>query len=52
MYLGVKEEELNKYMLRDKISFDISKYKYNSKLQRMNIFEFINYIKKNYIEEI
>ena len=52
MYLGKKEEDLNKYMNRDKIYFDSSKYKYNKRLSRMNIFEFIKYLKDKDIEII
>ena len=47
MYLGVLEEEMSNYMLRDKIAFDLQKYPYNPKLKDMNIEEFINFCIQN-----
>jgi hypothetical protein len=44
MYLGIKKEDLNKYMERDKITFNIDDYKYNKHLSRMDIEEFIDFI--------
>ncbi len=47
MYLGVKKENLNSYMMRDKIDFDINKITYNKELQEMNLEEFIDFCIKN-----
>ncbi len=54
MYLGVLEEDMSSYMLRDKIAFDLKKYPYNPKLKDMNIEEFIDFCiqnKRNMIHE-
>jgi len=47
MYLGIKIEELQKYMLRDKVSFDLEKYPYEKALIKMTIKEFIDFCIKN-----
>lgn len=47
MYLGVKEEDFDKYMVRDNIFFDKSKYKYDKILKKLNIYTFIAYLIKN-----
>lgn len=47
MYLGIKEEEFEKYMVRDNIFFNIKDYPYNRKLKSYDIFNFITYLNKN-----
>ena len=47
MYLGVKEEDFDKYMIRDNIFFDKSKYKYEKLLKTIDIYSFIGFIIKN-----
>lgn len=44
MYLGVSKNDFNKYMERDKVTFDIDNYKYDKHLSRIDIEEFIDYI--------
>lgn len=47
MYLGVKEESFDKYMVRDNIFFDKAKYKYEKMLRTVDIYSFIAYLIKN-----
>ncbi len=47
MYLGVKEENFDKYMVRDNIFFDKTKYKYEKMLRTIDIYSFIAYLIKN-----
>lgn len=47
MYLGIPKEEFPKYMMRDKIAFDIDKYAYEKELQKMNLEEFIDFCIRN-----
>ena len=47
MYLGVPEEEFDKYMVRDNIFFDKTKYKYEKILRTIDIYSFIGFIIKN-----
>ena len=47
MYLGVKEDEFDKYMLRDNIFFDKSKFKYEKMLKKLDIYTFIAFLVKN-----
>ncbi len=47
MYLGVPEEEFDKYMIRDNIFFDKTKYKYEKILKTIDIYSFIGFIIKN-----
>ncbi len=47
MYLGVKEEDFDKYMVRDNIFFDKTKYKYEKILRTVDIYSFIAYLVKN-----
>lgn len=47
MYLGVPEEEFDKYMVRDNIFFDKTKYKYEKILKTIDIYSFIGFIIKN-----
>ncbi len=47
MYLGVKKEDLVKYMQRDKIVFDVSKYTYERQLRKVDLFTFIDFCIKN-----
>lgn len=54
MYLGVKEEDLIKYMNRDKIAFDTTKFPYNKNLANLDISGFIDFCitnKKSIIRE-
>ena len=60
MYLGIPKEEMSKYMLRDKIAFDLNKYPYEKQLIGYNLEEFIDFcirhrrymIKEEYLELI
>ena len=47
MYLGVKEDDFDKYMIRDNIFFDKSKYKYEKILKKLDIYTFIAFLVKN-----
>ncbi len=47
MYLGVAEDELEKYMVRDNIFFNKNAYQYEKKLCNVDIFTFINFIINN-----
>ena len=47
MYLGVKKEDLVKYMKRDKILFDVSKYTYERQLKKVDLLTFIDFCIKN-----
>ncbi len=47
MYLGVPEEDFDKYMIRDNIFFDKTKYKYEKILRTIDIYSFIGFIIKN-----
>lgn len=47
MYLGVKEEDFDKYMVRDNIFFDKSSYKYEKLLKTVDIYSFIAFLIKN-----
>ena len=47
MYLGIPKDELNEYMMRDKIVFDLEKYAYEKELKKMNIEEFIDFCIRN-----
>lgn len=47
MYLGVKEENFDKYMVRDNIFFDKTKYKYEKMLRTIDIYSFVAYLIKN-----
>ena len=47
MYLGVPFEDFEKYMVRDNIFFDKTKYKYNKLLKTIDIYSFIVFVIKN-----
>lgn len=47
MYLGVREEDFDKYMVRDNIFFDKTKYKYEKILRTIDIYSFIAFLVKN-----
>ena len=47
MYLGVKKDEMTKYMTRDKIAFDIEMFPYYEKLATIDLDEFIEFCIKN-----
>ena len=47
MYLGVREEDLDKYMVRDNIFFDKTKYKYEKILRTIDIYSCIAFLVKN-----
>lgn len=47
MYLGISEEDIPKYMSRDNISFDISKYPYEKQLKRLDLYSFIDFCIRN-----
>ncbi len=43
MYLGVKKDDLVKFMKRDKIVFDVSKYTYERQLRKVDLLTFIEF---------
>ena len=47
MYLGVKQEDMQKYMIRDNIFFNLNDYEYDKHLEYIDLVSFINYIIKN-----
>lgn len=47
MYLGVPKDKFQEYMVRDRISFDITKYAYEKELKNMNLEEFIDFCIRN-----
>lgn len=47
MYLGVPIEDFDKYMIRDNIFFDKTRFKYNKLLQNIDLISFISFIIKN-----
>lgn len=47
MYLGVKQEDMQKYMIRDNIFFNINDYAYDSHLSYVDLVTFIGFIIKN-----
>ena len=47
MYLGVKQEDMQKYMIRDNIFFNINDYTYDSHLGYVDLVTFIGFIIKN-----
>lgn len=47
MYLGISSEDMEKYMVRDNLFFDINDYKYETKLKNIDIFSFANFIINN-----
>lgn len=46
MYLGIKKEDMQKYMSRDKIAFDLEKYPYEKQLIDYGLEEFIDFCLK------
>ncbi len=47
MYLGVKKENMAKYMSRDKIAFDIDKYTFERQLAKVDLYQFIDFCIRN-----
>ena len=47
MYLGVKQEDMQKYMIRDNIFFKINDYEYDNHLGYVDLVTFIGFIIKN-----
>ena len=47
MYLGCEKEDFTSYMMRDKVSFDIDKYKVEKELRNLNLLEFIEFCIQN-----
>lgn len=47
MYLGVKQEDMQKYMIRDNIFFNINDYAYDNHLSYVDLVTFIGFIIKN-----
>lgn len=47
MYMGVEQSDMEKYMVRDNIFFNISSYTYEDNLKNIDIFSFINFVLKN-----
>lgn len=47
MYLGVRKEDMEKYMIRDNIFFSVADYKEVKELKDLDIFGFIEFIMKN-----
>ena len=47
MYLGVQKEDMIKYIMRDKIAFEVNNFAYEKELININIEEFIEFIIRN-----
>ncbi len=47
MYLGCEKEDFTSYMMRDKVGFDIDKYKVEKELSNLNLLEFIEFCIQN-----
>ena len=47
MYLNVEPKDMEKYMIRDNIFFNINNYDYEKLLSSYDIFTFVNYIIRN-----
>ena len=47
MYLGVKQENMQKYMIRDNIFFNVNDYTYDNHLSYVDLVTFIGFIIKN-----
>lgn len=47
MYLGVKQEDMQKYMIRDNIFFNVNDYAYDNHLSYVDLVTFIGFIIKN-----
>ncbi len=47
MYLGVDKSEMTKYMTRDNIDYDVSKYTNEVQLKKLNLYEFIDFCIRN-----
>ncbi len=47
MYLGIPQEEIFNYMMRDKIVFEMKHYNYEKDLKKMSIEEFIDFCIRN-----
>ena len=47
MYLGVKEDNFDNYMVRDNIFFNKKDYEYNKTLKDLDIYDFISFCIKN-----
>ena len=47
MYLGVDKSELYKYMSRDNIDFDVSKYTNEVALRKLDLYGFIDFCIRN-----
>jgi hypothetical protein len=47
MYLGVKQEDMQKYMIRDNIFFNVNDYTYDKHLCYVDLVTFIGFIIKN-----
>lgn len=43
MYLGCEKEDFPRYMMRDKIPFEIDRYVIDHSLKKMNLFDFIEF---------
>jgi len=47
MYLGVCKKDMENYMKKDSLFFDVNNYIYDNDLSRYTIYEFIEYVNKN-----
>lgn len=47
MYLGCEKEDFPRYMMRDRIAFEIDRYVVDPKIKKMNLFEFIEFCINN-----
>lgn len=47
MYLGADREEMLRYMMRDKIAFDVEKYAIEKELTKVDLYSFIDFCIKN-----
>jgi len=47
MYLGVEGEDMNNFMRRDGILFDVNQYPYQAELKKMDLYAFIDFCVRN-----
>ena len=47
MYLGCEKEDMTHYMMRDKVAFDIDNYTMETKLKKVNLYDFMKICIKN-----
>lgn len=47
MYLGCEKEDFPRYMMRDKVAFDIDSYAIDKNIRKINLFDFIQFCINN-----